>query len=299
MLKEFVEWFDDQLMRRGVSGIFHAVLGILSLGAVASAVFGGTAVKVAAVLVAVIVLLAAMALLASGRKEQVLGRLRDDLLIGSLVDAVTGRSGNARITMWEDVAQIDSDGNVVETVTVFARAETGDVRFYRLRVGPGWNQPKRQRAKVVCEVVGVRPDGGDGPRYDLRCRRLVDGRLETVVTLPDTVKVGQRFRVRFKYSWPGMCEPLMVWGQPEDFRLRFAHAVEGVRYTIVLPAGREVRFESIGFDGGDSAYAVEVDRDPAGAVSLSLTARNVPAKHTFGTRLDLDRTTRPVGRPDA
>jgi hypothetical protein len=88
-------------------------------------------------------------------------------------------------------------------------------------------------------------------------------------------------------TWPGMCEPLVRKRLPDDYVLHFARAAEFVRYVVVLPEGEDAQVERIGFEEEDEGYRVRAGLNSAGRAEVSLVARDVPAKHRFGFRLDL------------
>jgi hypothetical protein len=194
------------------------------------------------------------------------------------------RGAPLRIRMWDDVTVIDAQGGAVETVKVVARVEEEDTHSYRFRIGPGWDQPERQRSKAVCVVRGE----GTGPDYDTTTSWLADGRMEVHAHLPEPAEVGVDLRIMLVITWPGMCEPLVAERVADDYVLHFGHDVDTVRYVVVLPEGETAQVERIGFEDGDERYRVRTAKNAVGLTEVSLVARGVPARHRFGLRLELE-----------
>ncbi|GAA1278252.1 hypothetical protein [Saccharothrix xinjiangensis] len=287
-MRGFVSSFERQVLRLGLAGLFDAGLSILSLGAVLSAVLGGPAVRSAAVVVAVLAVLATFATLISRRNHGEAERELHRRLIARYCGVIQDMTGGPlHIVKWDDVTVIDGAGGARETVRVRARVESTPAHFFRFRIGPGWAQPGKQRAAVACDVRTELVNGDPGPRCDVTKSWRSDGRLELLVHLPSPARLGAEARFRIDIRWPGMCEPLVVRRQPDDYVLHFARVADEVHYEIVLPEGEEAYLEPIGFDEGDDGYRVEVVAERAGRVHVVLTAHSVPAKHRFGVRLDL------------
>jgi len=194
------------------------------------------------------------------------------------------RGAPLRIKMWDDVTVIDARGGAVETVKVVARVEAEDTHFYRFRIGPGWNQPERQRAKAVCVVRG----GEAGPDYDTTTSWLADGRMEVHAHLPEPAEVGVDLRIMLVITWPGMCEPLVAGRVADDYVLHFGHDVDTVRYVVVLPEGETAQVGRVGFEADDEHFRVRTAKNAVGLTEVSLVARDVPARHRFGLRLELE-----------
>lgn len=284
MLSDFLSDFEKYVLRAGLSGLVDVVLGLLAFGSVLAALLGGPAVKAAAVVVVILILLALFAMLISGRN-----RVRDELsrnrrLVAHYCNVIQRtRGAPLHIKMWDDVTVIDARGGAVETVKVVARVDDEETHFYRFRIGPAWDQPARQRANVVCVVRG----GNGGPQYDTTTSWLADGRMEVHAHLPSPAKVGVDLRIMLIITWPGMCEPLMTKRVADNYLLHFAQDVDAVRYVMVLPEGETALYERIGFEKEDRRYRVRMAKNSAGLVEVSLIARDVPAKHKFGLRLEL------------
>jgi len=212
-------------------------------------------------------------------------RARDQRLVAHYCNVIHRlRGAPLRIKMWDDVTVIDARGGAVETVNVVARVEDAETHFYRFRIGPGWDQPERQRSKAVCVVRG----GDAGPDYHTTTSWLADGRMEVHAHLPAPAAVGVDLRIMLVITWPGMCEPLVGRRVADDYVLHFGQEVDMVRYVLVLPRGETASFERIGFEDDDDRYRVRATENPAGLVEVSLIARAVPARHRFGLRLALD-----------
>jgi hypothetical protein len=288
MLKSFISWLETHILRVGLIGIVDTVLGILAFGAVLSAVLGGPAVKAAAVVVAILVIICMFTVLIASRSRREFERARDRRLVARYCNVIQQTGGAPmHIVRWDDVTVIDAVGGVVETVTVCARVVAEQAHFFRFRIGPAWEQSEKQRAKVVCNVRSEPIDGMVGPRCDITQSWLADGRLEVLAHLASPVKAGSNLRIKLEISWPGMCEPLVKKRQPDDYLLKFGRGADHVRYLIVLPAGKEAYYEPIGFDAADDRYKVDVDRSEVGLFKVILIAREVPVRHRFGLRLEL------------
>ncbi|MEU7526701.1 hypothetical protein AB0A74_13285 [Saccharothrix sp. NPDC042600] len=287
-MRGLVAWFEAQVLRAGLAGLLEASLTVLSVGAVLGAVFGGPVAKTAAVVVAGIGVLAAFAALVAHRRRGEADRLRDRRLIARYCELVQQAIGGPlHYLSWDDVTVIDDRGGAAETVAVRARVEADVAPFVRFRIGPAWNQPERQRAKVTCRVRTLSGATTPGPRCDTTQTWLADGRLEVIAHLASPVKAGDELRLVIDLDWPGMCEPLVRKRQPDDFFLRFARPADAVRYVIVLPEGEDAYAEPIGFAEGDRGYDLIVKANDTGRTQVTLTATDVPGRHRFGVRLDL------------
>jgi hypothetical protein len=87
-MRGLVGWFEAQVLRVGLIGLIEATLAVLSFGAVLSAVFGGPALKSAAVVVAVVGVLATFATLVANRRHGEADRLRDRRLTARYCDLI-------------------------------------------------------------------------------------------------------------------------------------------------------------------------------------------------------------------
>ncbi|CCH32148.1 hypothetical protein ABZ816_40360 [Actinosynnema sp. NPDC047251] len=287
-MRGLVRWFEGHVLRVGLIGLIEAALAVLSFGAVLSAVFGGPAAKTAAVVVAVLGVLATFAALVANRRRGEADRLRDRRLTARYCDLVHHAIGAPlHYLSWDDVTVIDSRGDAVETIAVRARVEADQAHFFRFRIGPAWDQPERQRTRVVCRVRTLVGGAARGPRCDTTETWLADGRLEVIAHLASPVKVGDELRLVIDLEWPGMCAPLVREREPDDYFLRFARPADEARYVIVLPEGEDTYAEPIGFADGDRGYDLTVKPNDSGRVQVTLTAYDIPARHRFGVRLDL------------
>lgn len=193
------------------------------------------------------------------------------------------RGAPLHIKLWDDVTVVDARGGAVETVKVIAAVRDEETHFFRFRMGPAWDQPEKERARAECVVR----DSDRGRRYDTTTSWLADGRMEVLAHLPEPAEIGSDLRIMMTLTWPGMCEPLVRGRVPDDYVLRFARGAEFARYVVVLPEGEDALVEPIGFEAGDEGYRMRTGVNPAGRTEVSLIARDVPAKHRFGFRVDL------------
>ena len=53
-----------------------------------------------------------------------------------------------------------------ETIIVRAKTLIDDIEFFRLRFGPGWDQPRRYRRKVMVNVRSLSAEGIPGTRLE-------------------------------------------------------------------------------------------------------------------------------------
>lgn len=287
-MRGLVGWFEAQVLRVGLIGLVEATPAVLSFGAVLSAVFGGPAVKAAAVVVAVGGVLATFATLVANRRRGETDHLRDRRLTARYCDLIQRAIGGPlHYLNWDDITVIDDKGGAVETVTVRARVEIEEAYFFRFRFGPAWDQPERQRTKVTCRVRTLTGAATPGPRCDTTQTWLADGRLEVIAHLASPVKAGDELRLVIDLDWPGMCEPLMRKREPHDYFLRFARPADEVRYVIILPKNEDTYAAPIGFTPDDRGYDMTVKPNDTGRVQVAVTAHDVPARHRFGVRLDL------------
>ncbi|MEO6085416.1 MAG: hypothetical protein ABIQ18_20085, partial [Umezawaea sp.] len=172
MLKGFMSYLEDYLDEAGSAGLAKAALGILAFASVLSAVFGSSAFKAAGLVIGALVILSLLTTLSKKNTDlQHEATLRQDEVtelqheVAGLKNLLTShcnwlydRSTHLwRIDRWEEDIVISANGDVSGTIIVRALVETENLDFFRLRIGPNWNQPEKYRDQVEVTV-----DSGEG-----------------------------------------------------------------------------------------------------------------------------------------
>jgi hypothetical protein len=187
-----------------------------------------------------------------------------------------------RIYHWEEDITISANGDASGTIVVKALVETEDLTFFRLRIGPNWNQPEKYRHRVKVTV-----DPGDGGAEWKRTLNWVDrNRLEILTHLGSAPpKKGDELTFRVTFSWPGKAIPLMRYGEPDEYFMAMGRPLAHLSYKITLPAGSKVGCSPFGLprSADDFELTLPTDKQPV----VHLVARDIDADHRVGVRLDL------------
>ncbi|PRY43884.1 hypothetical protein CLV43_103633 [Umezawaea tangerina] len=261
----------------------------MAFGAVLSALLGDFAIRAAVLVVVVLSWLAlTLALLASRNKLKAKVELHRGLLSRYCDVIWDGWPTRFRIIRWEQVAVIEENGDTEEIITVQAKVEGADARFFRLRFGAGWDQPESYRKNVTTEVRNLLVDGTSGTSWDVTSYWLDDGRLNMLSHFHTPAEVGSSVRVQMKWRWPGKSIPLMVRRQPDLFTFRFGNPVEYASYRVILPKGFDAHFDAVNLDRKKHDFTIK-RKDSTGRLEVELKIRNMPIDVKIGMRLEIKK----------
>jgi hypothetical protein len=192
-----------------------------------------------------------------------------------------------QIASWRQVTNIDSRGNARETIVVRAKTLVDDTQFFRVRIGPGWNQPRRYRRRVHVKVRSLSVNDVPGTRLDISTSWLMNGKFELIAHFHSPLRAGGEIRLNMDWNWPGKCVPLIVQKVPDQFVFEFGRSVTYATQTIILPAGHDAYFEPIGFSHGQVGYSIIRALNENGRVQFIFEAQLLPEDHRAGMRLEL------------
>lgn len=292
MLRRFIDLLEEHLADVGVIGLIEALLGIIALGGALSIVFGNTTIKAAAVVAIMLGVLGLFVILVASRVSL---RRQSDLDRRLLVRYCKVLSDEFPISWklmgWDQTIVIGKNGDARQTIKVHAVVESKRLSYYRVRVGPGWNQPQKYRKKVKVQVRSLSIEGVSGTRSEVTELWLEDGTLEILVHFPSSVPRGAEFHVIVVLDWPGKCRPLMKDKVPDDFCYKLERSnVQQFRYVIVLPSGVDASYDPIGFSLSDSNFSLIGKRNGGDQLEIALVATDIKAtgRKRIGVRLDLN-----------
>lgn len=192
------------------------------------------------------------------------------------------------ILFWEQIDVVKSNGDTTETLTIYARVDSRELYFFRLRFGSlGEPLTDRLRRRVTVKVRNVLIDGIGGTRFDTTTHWLADGRIEVLAHLNTPAQQGSEVRFSLEVYWPGKCAVLVKHREPDIFRIHFSKIIEFARYAVVLPEGEDAFYDPIGFTHGENGYRISSGLNSSDQVEVSFVAHNVPANRPIGMRLDL------------
>lgn len=191
-----------------------------------------------------------------------------------------------QIISWQQITRIDSAGNARETIVVRARTLVDDIQFFRLRFGPGWNQPQRYRRGIRVNVRGLSVEGTPGTRLTITKDWLDTGKLDLTAHFHAPPRAGSEILLTMDWDWPGKCIPLLR-RNPDLFVFEFGKSVGYAIQTVVLPAGYDAYYEPVGFSHDQIGYSLVRSEDDRGQVQFIFEAQLLPEDHRAGMRLEL------------
>lgn len=289
MLRSFAQWLEKFLQDEGAVGFVKGLLGLVAFGAVLSTLFGPVAIRVTFVIGAIVlVLLLLVYLTARVTKLESESREYRALLSKYSYMLMELQPSQFDIKVWEQVAVIEANGDTREFITVNAVIRNAEAKFFRLRFGPGWDQPKSVQKEVNAKVRSLLVDGSMGPSFLVTSHWSADGKLDMVSHFHSPAEVDSEIRLKMEWTWPKKCVPLMVHKKPDPFTFYFRQPVERAIYTIILPPGAEVHWDVIALNRIRDDFEI-TRRTDAGRVEIRLAINNLPANRRTGMVLELQR----------
>jgi hypothetical protein len=289
LLSTTLENLQDHVSNAGIVAVSQAVLGTLGFAGLLSALLGESAIRAGAIVATIVSMFGLFTLLTASRL-QLLNRAKTaERLIRDYCFALEERYNHVcQPRIWDDLIQIDTQGNTFEDIKCTIVAESDFVEFFSLWAAAGPTWPSRYQNKVRYSVT-TSPNGTKGgvrPRAVTHTWYQPD-RLAITVHLATPLKRGNEAEFNFRIYWPLKCAPLMRRHAAEDFARTFYAPLESLRYTVVLPKGQQACFDSIGFDDEILVRDIQPSVDENGSLQITLTATDVPAEHRIGMRVDL------------
>lgn len=289
MLRSFVKWLDDYLAGEDSSAIVKSVIGIMSFTALLGAILGNVAIKMGALVVVILLVLAAMlVLLADSRRI----RSEADMykrLITRYCDSIWQNSKPVAVVKhWRQVVSVASNGDVEEAITLKVTVLSEELQFLRLWSSSEWDQPPRLRRRVKVKVRSLSFSGGRGPRWAVTSSWTHQGRLHQFAHLHSPVPKGTELQIEMIRNWPGKCAPLMR-RNPDEFTFKFSPAMtiaEAV-FIVVLPEGEDAYYEPVGFQEPCKEYSIARNENGGERVEITLNIKDLPPDRRIGMRLEL------------
>jgi hypothetical protein len=288
MLRSFLAWLDDQQAGQASPLILRVVLGFLVFTAMLGLLMGGTAVTVAVVGGALFVLSGFTLLLLTDRRQLRLKYEGHQRLVSHYCDFIYQKMHIApQIVSWQQITKIDSRGNAKETIVVRAKTLIDDIQFFRLRFGPGWEQPQRYRRKVVMNVRSLSAEGIPGTRLEITKSWLSNGKFELLAHFHSPPRAGSEIMLTMDWDWPAKCLPLVILKNPDLFVFEFGKSVTFAKQTVILPVEYDAYYEPIGFTHGQVGYSLTRSETKNGMIQFVFEAQLLPEDHRAGMRLEL------------
>jgi hypothetical protein len=289
VLKSFAQWLEKFLQDEGAVGFVKGLFGLVAFGAVLSTLFGTVAIRATFVIGAIVLVLLLLAhLMTRVAKLETESREHCELLSQYSYMLMELQPSQFDIKVWDQVAVIEANGDTQEYITVNAVIRHAEAKFFRLRFGPGWDQPKWIQKKVDAKVRSLLVDGTMGPSFLVTSHWSADGKLDMVSHFHSPAEVDSEIRLGMEWTWPKKCVPLMVNKKPDPFTFYFRQPVERATYTIILPSGVDVHWDVIALNRIRDDFEITRKTD-AGRVEIKLAINNLPANRRAGMLLELKR----------
>ena len=286
MLRSFMSWLEEYLDSVGVAGLIEGALGVLAFGGLLGALLGDSAVKAAAIVVVLLAMLGVFLLVAGSRRKWRRRCLNErELLLRYCLLILHDRS-SWRVRQWRQTTTIESNGDATVRSELRVVSERDGLPFFRLKSGPGWDQPSRYRDRVRFQVRSVELAGIGGTRYETStCWK--DGQLHVFVHFAEPFALGAEFTVVAELKWPGRCRPLMRDHAPDVFCMTAGPPLDQLEYSVVLPRGCTAFCDPVGFTRADPSVEL-LSRDTAeGRAEFSVRGQGLDDGRRVGMRLEL------------
>jgi hypothetical protein len=287
MLRSFVDWLDEYLVEVGARGLVAGGLGILAFGSLLAALLGESAVKAAAVVVVLLSLLGSFLVVAASRLFWRARATTAEAALRRSYDRQLGDGPYWTVKKWQQTIRIAANGDATLSVTVHCVSDRDSLSFFRIRFGPGWNQPVRYRSRVRAQVRSLQLEDVGGVKADEFQHWRDDGKLEIYVDFPAPIPIGGKFRFVADLEWPARCRPLARDGRPEEFCVTAGPAMELLEYTVVLPPGREAFYDPIGFTVAEKGLMLVSRAASDGRAEIYLKAKRLGNGRRVGMRVEL------------
>lgn len=289
MLHGFIDFLDDYLTDTGIAGLIRATLGILAFASLLSAVFGTTAIKAGALVIATLCLLGVLVLLTTHHRTLRSQAGRHRLLLSHYCAVLTDQMDHMwHIHHWSEVIDIAPNGDEKGSITIHATVDAEVLHFLRIVLGAHCKQPVKMRAKVHSVLAAFEVEGVGRTRWSETFHWLEDGRLEILAHCLSTPPVrGDRIRLRLDYTWPGKSATLMQQDEPDAFTILVSRSLDHLNYRITLPPGTRVDYDAIGLVEDQDDFDLSGYFLKRGQPIVELIAHDVEADHRVGMRLHL------------
>lgn len=288
-MQRLTDWLDEYLADVGVVGAAEVGFGILAGAGIFSLVFVPPSVEFISVAAVLVGLAGLMTLVIAGRATYRRRSEVDHKLLVRYCDVLSDQMQSSwRLLKWEQHTVINHQGDARQTISASGAVKSFKLSYYRIRVGAGWNQPKKYQNNVKVHVRSIELEGVPGAQAELTTVWLPSGRLEALVHFPRPLSRGKRFNVVVVLDWPGKCRPLMKDRAPDDFRYVASRHLEELAYTVVLPSGTDATCEALGFVPEEEPdYTLKERRNGNDQLEIEFRAVNVKPNRIIGMRLDL------------
>ncbi|UOX87529.1 hypothetical protein MUY14_38355 [Amycolatopsis sp. FBCC-B4732] len=292
MFDEFLGWLQGQLVRLGLAGLARGILGILGFGVLLSGLLGNLAIKAGFLVAGVLAVLGLLGVLLLDRSDSRRGRELDRRLLGRYCTylKVRGEQGWT-ISRWEESAVLKPNGDADERIVVTAVVDSDLLDFFAIRTGPGRGQSQLSRRHVKIGVGSFEGEGLGSSQWDVTSHWLNDGRLEVIVHFAHPLRRGAIMRLVVDKKWPGKWAPLMKDGNPDTCGVTFAHPIDYIEYSVLLPVGYLVHCDPVGLQEGVDDYVVGVKTSGVEQVEARLVARSITEQQRVGMVLRLKSET--------
>ncbi|MBB6373790.1 membrane protein implicated in regulation of membrane protease activity [Pseudonocardia eucalypti] len=282
-----MSWLNQYVLDRGLIGLVSGALGILAFGGTLSVVFGSTAIRAAAIVIVLFANLGLMAYLLASTGESRKTLQRAERLLARYCEVINERLGQSwRIKTYSSYTDIDANGDCRQTVKVSLVVESEHLEFFRIRIGPGWQQSSRIQRRVKADVSSLLVDKAGGVRWDVTKAWLTDGRLEILAHCPMSALKGAEIAFQIDLDWPAKCSRLVRDREPDTFLLSFSRPIEEFTITVVLPRGVKAFYELINLkESEDCNFGSEDLQD--GRQQVKVSVANATPMRKQGFKLDI------------
>ncbi len=192
-----------------------------------------------------------------------------------------------RIDRWTESVEVNRNGDVIASILVHAAVLRNDLPFFRIHIGPNWNQPHDSRRKVRTNLTRIRFDDARTEPCEQTFSWLPDGRLEIIAHFPVTPPAkGDEIVFRFEVVWPQKAAPLMRFRQADEFVMTMGNPLAYLCYRVTLPAGTDVHATPVDLQEGVDRYRLTTSA-ASHRPMVELIAHDIAADRRFGMRLAL------------
>lgn len=175
-MQRLTDWLDEYLADVGVVGAAEVGFGILAGAGIFSLVFVPPSVEFISVAAVLVGLAGLMTLVIAGRATYRRRSEVDHKLLVRYCDVLSDQMQSSwRLLKWEQHTVINHQGDARQTISASGAVKSFKLSYYRIRVGAGWNQPKKYQNNVKVHVRSIELEGVPGaqaafPRQALQRR---------------------------------------------------------------------------------------------------------------------------------
>lgn len=287
MLSSFITWLDSYISRERPVAVMRATVGLMAFAGLLGTISGEQAVRAGAFVAVILIAMSTVLALLADRRRLVRENETNSRLLSRYCDssAKNGADPIVRIDHWQQRVEVQSNGDVTETLILKAVPLRKQEEFIRLTAGSRWDQPERYRRRVQVVARGLTTNGRPGTRWNVTTSWRSTQKFTSVLHPHVPVKKGETIMFEVTRTWPAKCRPLMRDGEAESFTLQTSSLldIQHVDYTIVLPLRTEALYEEIGAGEPDVQLTTDVD----GGRIFAWQAGKIPAFTEVGIRLQL------------